>query len=91
MQGVADGLGIDPIQLNIMIEFVHSAHQAAQMTNPEPLYEHNIDAAFELMKVRGVQLFNHTLLCVSNPGYDHLLKERWAKYATGNHGGAGHA
>lgn len=89
LQRVADGLGIDPIQVNILIEFVHSAHQAAQLTNPEPLYEHNIDAAFELMKVQGVKLFNHTAFCVSNPGYDHALKERWAKYTPGNHAGHG--
>jgi uncharacterized tellurite resistance protein B-like protein len=87
LQGVAAGLGIDPIQLNILIEFVHSAHQAAQLSNPEPLYEHNIEAAFRLMKRSGVRLFTHTLLCVSNPGYDRELKNRWASFAPGNHNG----
>ncbi len=87
LQGVAGALGVDPIQLNILIEFVHSAHQAAQLTNPEPLYEHNIEAAFALMKKHQVRLFNHTVLCVSNPRYDEELKERWAKFT----GTAGHS
>jgi uncharacterized tellurite resistance protein B-like protein len=80
LQGVAEALGVDPIQFNILIEFVHSAHQAAQLSNPEPLYEHNIEAAFALLKKHGVRLFNHTLLCVSNPRYDEELKARWAKF-----------
>ena len=81
LQGVAEALGIDPIQFNILIEFVHSAHQAAQLSNPEPLYEHNIEAAFELLKKHRVRLFSHTLLCVSNPRYNEELKARWAKFA----------
>jgi hypothetical protein len=86
LQGVAEALGVDPIQFDVLIEFVHSTHQAAQLTNPEPLYEHNIEAAFQLLKKHRVRLFPHTLLCVSNPRYDAELKARWAKFA----GHAGH-
>lgn len=89
LQGVAAELGVDPIQFNILIEFVHSAHQAAQLSNPEPLYEHNIEAAFQLMKRKGVRLFPHTLLCVSDPRYDRELKERWARFSGGNGGHVG--
>lgn len=87
LQGVARALGIDPIHFNILIEFVHSAHQAAQLSNPEPLYEHNIEAAFDLLKKHRVRLFHHTVLCVSNSRYDEELKERWEKFtANAGHG-----
>lgn len=89
LQGVAEALDFDPIQLNILIEFVHSAHQAAQMSLPEPLYEHNIDAAFALLKHKGVRLFPHTMLCATNPEYDRQLKERWAHFSA--NGTVGHA
>jgi hypothetical protein len=89
LHGVAAALDFDPIQLNILIEFIHSVHQAAQMPVPEPLYEHNIDAAFALMKERGMQLFAHTILCVSNPEYDRQLKERWARFSAGEQVGHG--
>jgi uncharacterized tellurite resistance protein B-like protein len=83
LQHIAAGLGVDPLHFNILIEFVHSAHQAAQLKNPEPLYEHNIEAAFELLRRKRVQLFPHTLLCPSHPSYDRRLKERWARLARG--------
>lgn len=78
---VADALNLDPIEFNIMIEFVHSAHQASFLSNPEPLFEHNIDSAFELFRERRVRLFEHTLLCVVSPDFDHQLKQRWHAYA----------
>jgi uncharacterized tellurite resistance protein B-like protein len=77
---VAERLEIDPIDFNILIELVHSAHQAAQMRNPEPLYEHNIESAFDLLCKRSVRLFPHTLMCVSNENYDRQLKERWERF-----------
>jgi len=87
LRGIAENLNIDPIDFNILIEFIHSAHQAAQMDNPEPLYEHNIESAFQLMLKRKVRLFPHTLLCVSSPEYDLKLKARWMKFLERNHSG----
>ncbi|MCH8887401.1 MAG: TerB family tellurite resistance protein [SAR324 cluster bacterium] len=84
LRGIAENLEIDPIDFNILIEFIHSAHQAAQMDNPEPLYEHNIESAFQLMLKRNVRLFPHTLLCVSSPEYDLQLKERWMRFVARN-------
>ena len=84
LRGIAENLEIDPIDFNILIEFIHSAHQAAQLDNPEPLYEHNIESAFQLMLKRNVRLFPHTLLCVSSPDYDHKLKERWMRFLDKN-------
>ncbi|MCZ6552397.1 MAG: TerB family tellurite resistance protein [SAR324 cluster bacterium] len=77
LRDVADTLEFDPIDFNILIEFVHSAHHASFLSNPEPLYEHNIESAFELLKHRRVRLFAHTLLCVVSPEFDRVLKERW--------------
>ena len=83
LRGIARNLEIDPIHFNILIEFIHSAHQASQLDNPEPLYEHNIDSAFKLMKAKKVRLFAHTLLCVSSDSFDRKLKERWARFING--------
>jgi uncharacterized tellurite resistance protein B-like protein len=80
LRGVAEVLDLDPIDFNILIEFIHSAHQASQLSSPEPLYEHNIESAFQLLRDKRVQLFQHTLLCVSNPAYDQRLKQRWARF-----------
>lgn len=80
LRAISENLEIDPIDFNILIEFIHSAHQAAQMDNPEPLYEHNIESAFQLMLKRKVRLFPHTLLCVSSPDYDLQLKNRWMRF-----------
>lgn len=80
LREISENLEIDPIDFNILIEFIHSAHQAAQMDNPEPLYEHNIESAFQLMLKRKVRLFPHTLLCVSSPDYDLQLKNRWMRF-----------
>lgn len=77
LREVADSLDVAPVEFSILIEFVHSAHQAAQHPSPEPLYEHNIDRAFELLRERRVSLFAHTLLCSSSPEFDRKLKERW--------------
>lgn len=74
---VAGRLRLDPIDFNILIEFVHSAHQASQLSNPEPLYEHNIESAFELLRERKVRLFPHTVLCSTSAGFDEKLKARW--------------
>jgi hypothetical protein len=88
LRGVAEVLDLDPIHFNIMIEFIHSAHQASQLSNPEPLYEHNIESAFQLMRDKQVRLFRHTLLCVSNPAFDRQLKQRWTRFVTdGAHAG----
>jgi uncharacterized tellurite resistance protein B-like protein len=84
LRGLAGVLGIDSIDFNILIEFVHSAHQAAQLSNPEPLYEHAIESAFQLLARRRVRLFQHTRLCVNFPEYDQQLKQRWTQYA-GSH------
>ena len=80
LRGVAENLLINPTDFNILIEFVHSAHQASMLTNPEPLYEHNIDSAFRLMRKRKVRLFPHTLLCSTSPAFDKRLKARWLKF-----------
>lgn len=88
LRGVAEILDFDPIDFNILIEFIHSAHQAAQLSNPEPLYEHNIESAFQLLCDKHVQLFPHTLLCVSNPAYDRQLKQRWLRYLAERSNGA---
>lgn len=77
---VAENIKIDPIEFNILIEFVHSAHQASQLSNPEPLYEHNIDSAFHVLRDRKVCLFSHTLLCATSRDYDQKLKLRWGKF-----------
>ena len=77
LREVADALGIDPIDFSIMIEFVHAAHQASFLDSPEPLFEYNIRSAFELFRERRMRLFEHTLLCVSSPEFDHALKQRW--------------
>jgi len=81
LRDVADALNVDPIEFNIMIEFVHAAHQASFLTNPEPLFEHNIASAFELFRERQVRLFEHTLLCVGSPEFDHELKQRWYAFS----------
>ena len=80
LREMASGLKVDQIDFQILIEFVHSAHQASQLSNPEPLYEHNIDSAFKLLRKRKVRLFRHTLLCATSPGYDEQLKERWGNF-----------
>jgi uncharacterized tellurite resistance protein B-like protein len=80
LRDVAEVLELDPIDFNIMIEFIHSAHQASQLNSPEPLYEHNIESAFQLMREKKVRLFKHTLLCVSSPDFDRKLKQRWMDY-----------
>jgi uncharacterized tellurite resistance protein B-like protein len=85
LRGLANVLMIDPIDFNILIDFVHSAHQAAQLTNPEPLYEHAIESAFQLLSRRNVRLFEHTRLCVNYPVYDQQLKQRWTEYAAAGH------
>ena len=85
LRGLASVLRIDPVDFNILIEFVHSAHQAAQLSNPEPLYEHAIESAFQLLSRRHVRLFTHTRLCVNYPEYDQLLKQRWTKFEAGTH------
>ena len=85
LRGLAAELKIDPIDFNILIEFVHSAHQAAQLSNPEPLYEHAIESAFELLRKRQVKLFDHTRLCVNYPEYDRQLKERWVRFEAAGH------
>jgi len=77
---VASRLQIDPVDFSILIEFVHSAHQASLLHNPEPLYEHNIQSAFQLLRKRKVRLFPHTLLCATSPSYDEQLKARWFSF-----------
>ena len=80
LRGVAHGLRVDPVDFNILIEFVHAAHQASCLSNPEPLYEHSIDSAFKLLHHRKIALFAHTLLCVSSAEFDHHLKDRWSRF-----------
>lgn len=87
LRGIAENLGVDPIDFDILIEFIHSAHQASQLDNPEPLFEHNIERAFDLMHRRQVRLFPHTLLCATSPEYDKRLKERWIAYSANSNGG----
>lgn len=77
---VAGNLKFDPIDFNILIEFVHSAHQASLLSNPEPLFEHNIDSAFLLLRKRKVRLFPHTLLCATSTDFDQQLKSRWLDF-----------
>ena len=77
LRDVSGHLDVDPVDFNILIEFVHSAHQASQLDNPEPLYEHAILSAFDLLRERKVELFAHTLLCSSSVEFDQMLKERW--------------
>jgi uncharacterized tellurite resistance protein B-like protein len=84
LQEVAEALNVDPIEVNILMDFVHAAHQAASLDNPEPLYEHNIGSAFELFRDRQVRLFEHTLLCVGSPDFDRQLKSRWNRFAAGS-------
>lgn len=80
LQRVAMHLGVPQVHFNILIEFVHAAHQASRLSSPEPLFEHSIMSAFELMRKQGVNLFEHTLLCVASPEYDDFLKARWAVF-----------
>ena len=82
LREVADYLELDPIDFNILIEFVHSAYQASFLANPEPLYEHNIDSAFQLLKSKRIPLFAHTLLCVASQEFDQKLKQRWTEYVS---------
>jgi len=74
---VADSLDIRYQDFNILCDFVQSANQACDLQSPEPLFEHNIQSAFELLKDKNVAIFPHTLLCVSSPQFDRQLKERW--------------
>ena len=76
---VAAHLGLHYKEFSILIEFVHSAYQAATLINPEPLYEHNIETAFELFRRKEALLFPHNLFCTNSPGYDSQLKQRWLK------------
>lgn len=80
LRDVARSLRFNATDFDILIEFVHSAHQASMLTNPEPLYEHNIESAFQLLRERNVRLFPHTLLCVTSPSYDRELKGRWVRF-----------
>lgn len=82
----AEALGIDGADFQVLIEFVHAAHQASQLSNPEPLFEHNIESAFALLAERGVQLFAHTLLCATSPDYDQRLKQRWVRFCRQHRG-----
>ena len=84
LRGIADNLKVDPIDFNILIEFIHSAHQASKLDSPEPLYEHNIESALQLLIDKKVNLFPHTLLCVSSPEFDRKLKERWVRHLAKN-------
>jgi uncharacterized tellurite resistance protein B-like protein len=84
LRGISRNLNIDPIDFNIMIEFIHSAHQASQLSSPEPLFEHNINSAFQLLRDRKVRLFPHTLLCVASAEFDRRLKERWRRFLAEN-------
>jgi tellurite resistance protein len=84
LQEVAGALDLDSIDFNIMMDFVHAAHQASMLQSPEPLYEYNISSAFELFRDRDVQLFPHTLLCVGSPEFDMELKSRWFEFITGS-------
>ena len=77
LRAVSKSLGMDVKEFDVYLEFVHSAHQQATLFNPEPLFEHNIIAALKMMKSKKVQLYNHTLLCSTHPGYDQELKTRW--------------
>lgn len=88
LRGIAENLSIDPIDFNILIEFIHSAHQASLLDNPEPLYEHNIDSAFKLLKKREIRLFRHTLLCSTSQEFDYKLKERWVKFSNSHPDGS---
>ncbi len=81
LRGVANALKVDPMDFNVLIEFVHAAHQASCLTSPEPLYEHSIQSAFKLFRTRHISLYMHTLLCVSSPDFDRQLKERWTNFA----------
>ena len=80
LREVAGNLEIGQIEFRILIEFVHSTHQASQLSNPEPLYEHNIDSAFQLLRARKVRLFPHTLLCATSRDFDGKLKKRWMRF-----------
>lgn len=80
LRGISVALKVDPIDFNILIEFVHSAHQASLLSNPEPLFEHNIESAFALLKRKQVSLFPHTQLCVSSTKYNDALMARWFRY-----------
>ena len=80
LQKVAQNLKLKRTDFQILIEFVHAAHQASRLNNPEPLYEHSIESAFELMRMRNVRLFPHTLLCPTSKDFDQQLKTRWSNY-----------
>jgi len=82
LQTVAEKLEIETTDFRILLEFVHAAHQASMLSNPEPLYEYNIQSAFQLMKKRKVQLFPHTLLCPTSSDFDQQLKKRWDQYSS---------
>jgi uncharacterized tellurite resistance protein B-like protein len=87
LRGIADVLDFDPIDFNILIEFIHAAYQASQLDSPEPLYEYSIESAFQLLRDKHVRLFPHTLLCVADAAFDRQLKERWLRFqATGGNG-----
>ena len=81
LRGISKELLIDPMDFNILIEFVHSAYQASALDNPEPLYEHNINNAFTLLRKKHARLFQHTVLCVASEQCDLQIKARW--FATG--------
>ncbi|MDH5752718.1 MAG: TerB family tellurite resistance protein [Deltaproteobacteria bacterium] len=77
LRRIADNLGIDRIEFNILIEFVHASYQSAWLDNPEPLFEHNIESAFDLLREKKAKLFRHTLFCVASESCDFNLKKRW--------------
>ena len=80
LRGIAHNLKVDAIAFNILIEFVHAVYQSTTLDNPEPLYEHSIESAFDLLRKNKVQLFRHTLLCVASPECDLNLKKRWFEF-----------
>ncbi|MDH4120276.1 MAG: TerB family tellurite resistance protein [Deltaproteobacteria bacterium] len=77
MHEVASSLEIGLVERTILMDFIHAACQASGQSNPEPLYEHSIETAFELMKKKDIALFPHTLLCPASESYDKMLKDRW--------------
>ncbi len=79
LRSVSQSLDMPATDFNIYLEFVHSAHQQATLPSPEPLFDHNIETAFKMMKSKNIQLYAHTLLCATHPGYDQELKIRWNK------------
>ncbi len=79
LRNLATAMNVSSVHFNIYLELIHSAYQAAYLENPEPLFEHNIEQALNLLCQRRVVLFEHAKLCTCSKDYNGKIKQHWLR------------